>query len=185
MRWGRALAVGLWLTVLWMLLWADAAPGTLVGGVAIAAVVMVIFARGVARRSPAAQAAERPKLSMIGLVIYLAYVVGKIVQSNVILAWRIIGPRYPISPGVVRVPLLSGDSLTMVMAANAITLTPGTLTIETSSEPPVLYVSALYAHDVEALRRELLAFERYAIRAAGSPTARARLADVGREGTSP
>lgn len=185
MRRGRSLAVAVWLVVLWMLLWSDAAPGTLIGGVLIAAVVMLVFARGVGRRPRPDRTGDRPRLSVVGLVMYLGYVLGKIVQSNVTLAWRIVKPGYPISPGVVRVPLLSHDALTTVMAANAITLTPGTLTIDTRAEPPVLYVSALYAADVEGLRHELMAFERYAIRACGSPTARARLAELRGKGARP
>jgi multicomponent Na+:H+ antiporter subunit E len=179
--WGRNIAVVVWLVLLWVLLWNDPAPGTMLGGAMLAVVVVTVIARGVQRSARPEQHEDRAVLSIPGLLIYLGYVLVKILQSNIVLAWRILRPRQPLAPGVVRVPMLADDRLTTVMTANAITLTPGTLTIETTSQPSVLYVSALYVNDVEALRRELWAFERYAIRAAGSRNARARLTAAERQ----
>ena len=69
----------------------------------------------------------------------------------------------------------SGRLATLV--ANAITLTPGTLTIDARGRPAVLYVHVLSFDAVEATRAEVEDLERRIVRAFGT---RAELARVDR-----
>ena len=62
-----------------------------------------------------------------------------------------------------------------MIVANVITLTPGTITIESLGSPPVLYVNVMHLHDVERVRRDLLHIEELSVRAFGSKAAREQL----------
>ena len=57
------------------------------------------------------------------------------------------------------------------MVANAISLTPGTLTIEVATDPNVLYVHVLHLHDIDAVRRDVTRLERSVLRAFGTDEA--------------
>ena len=63
----------------------------------------------------------------------------------------------------------------MTIVANAVSLTPGTLTLEVSAtEPPVLYVHVLHLHDIEEARedvRTLTRLVREALPVRGAPPA--------------
>jgi multicomponent Na+:H+ antiporter subunit E len=158
-----------WLVALWILLWGDWSIANLVGGIAIAVVVLSVA------RLPRLDDADAMRIRPLALAWFGCYVLYKLVESNLVLAWEIVTPTNKINNGVVAVPLRTTSPTVMVVVANVITLTPGTMTIEVAGEPPVLYVNVLQLHDIERVRRELLHLEELAVRAFGSTEARAEL----------
>ena len=177
-----------WLVALWILLWGDLSVANLLGGVAIAVLVLSL---GRLPRPDGADA-DVMRVRPIALVWFGVYVLYKLVESNLVLAWEIITPTNKINNGVVAVPLRTTSPSVMVVVANVITLTPGTMTIEVAGDPPVLYVNVLQLHDVERVRRDLLHLEKLAVRAFGSAEARDQLgrrlddpAAVGRRAVPP
>ena len=64
-------------------------------------------------------------------------------------------PDLGIRPGVIAMPLDVESDFQIFLVANLITMTPGTLSIDVSSDRRVLYVHCMYIADVEAMRREL------------------------------
>ena len=169
----RASAAILWLIVLWVLLWADLSVATVVGGFVVAVFVLT-FARvpRLLRRGDT----QTPRVRPISLLYFMGFVFVELVKSNVILAWEIITPGTRIRNGVIAVPLRTSQPITMMVVANVITLTPGTMTIDVKGDPPVLYVNVLFLHDVEQVRRDLLHLEELAVRAFGSREAREQYA---------
>jgi multicomponent Na+:H+ antiporter subunit E len=168
----RLSGIIVWLTVLWLLLWDDLSVANVLSGIAIAAVV-VTSARlpRVVRRGDAGAARVKP-LATLWFGLYVLY---KLVESNLYLAWEIVTPRNRINSGVIAVPLRTDSSMAMMVVANVITLTPGTMTLEVQGSPPVLYVNVLHLHDVEEIRADLLRLEELAVRAFGSQSARESL----------
>lgn len=71
---------------------------------------------------------------------FLAVLTWHVLWANLDVARRVLSPSLPIRPGIVEIhtPLKSTAGQTLL--ANAITLTPGTLTVDVGSEPGVLYV---------------------------------------------
>jgi multicomponent Na+:H+ antiporter subunit E len=161
-----------WLIALWILLWGDLSVGNLVSGVAVAVAVLAV-----SRLPRAAESDQRMRIRPLALSWFLLYVLYKLVESNLVLAWEIVTPRNKITNGVVAVPLRTSSPSAMMVVANVITLTPGTMTIEVAGDPPVLYVNVLHLHDVERVRRDLLHLEELSVRAFGSAVARDQLAD--------
>jgi multicomponent Na+:H+ antiporter subunit E len=60
-------------------------------------------------------------------------------------------------PGVVAIPLDVQTDAEITLLANLITLTPGTLSLDVSTDRRVLYIHVMYIDndDVEAVRRKI------------------------------
>ena len=172
----RLSGAGLWLVTLWLLLWNDLSVGNVVAGCLVASLVLI------AARLPRAACAggdeDRARIAPISLLYFLGYVLAKLVQSNLVLAWEIVTPRNRINTGIIAVPMRTDSELALLVVANVITLTPGTVTIEAVGSPPVVYVNVLHLHDIEEVRQELMRIEELSVRAFGSRTARAQLAGM-------
>lgn len=68
-------------------------------------------------------------------------------HANVI--YRILHPRMPIKPGIVKVPTELRSDLGITGLANSITMTPGTLSVEVDEEERCLYVHWINVEGVE------------------------------------
>jgi len=83
------------------------------------------------------------------LVIYLPVFIWKLILANFDVARRVLSPKIPLNPGIVKIKTdLKGDFGKLALA-NSITLTPGTLSIDI--EDDYLYVHTV---DVKGLSEE-------------------------------
>jgi multicomponent Na+:H+ antiporter subunit E len=149
-----------WLVVLWQLLWRDVSFANIVGGLVVAAVVTVVRP---GRERLSAGHTMRP----LRLVIFLGYFAWLLVVSNLVVAREIVTRRDYIRSGIVAVPLAGTAELVTTVLADAMTLTPGTLSLEVRQDPPMLYVHVLHVRDVEGVRRDILRLQRLVLRAIG------------------
>lgn len=158
----RALLVA-WLTVLWLVLWRDVSVANVVSGVAIALVVLALF--------PPRQVTGDHALRPLKLMVFMGYFAWKLVVSNLIVAREIVTPRDNVRSGIVAVPVVACSDLVTTVVANAISLTPGTLTLEVRRDPPMLFVHVLHLHDLDQVRRDIRTLQRLAVAAIGSAEA--------------
>lgn len=170
----RVSGILVWLLVLWLLLWDDVSTANLVSGIAVGVAVLTFARLPRVSRSDDEHIARVNPVRTIGFACYVLY---KLVQSNILLAWEIVTPRNSINTGVIAVPLRTESNTAMMVIANVITLTPGTMTIEVAGSPPVIYVNVLHLNDIEQVRTDLLRLEELSVRAFGSRAARAQLAE--------
>lgn len=95
------------------------------------------------------------------VILYILNVVGELCLSGLRVAKVILSPRLDITPGIVAVPLRLKSDAAILILANSITLTPGTLSLQVSDDKKTLYVHGMFLKDPEAFRREITAgFER-------------------------
>ena len=173
----RVSGVLVWTTVLWLALWDDLSIANVVSGLAVGAAVLLV-----AGQSPLLERDDRhrARFSASRTIYFAGFVLYKLVEANLFLAWEIVTKENKINVGVVAVPLRTESRMAAMAVANVITLTPGTITIESlgSSEgPAVLYFNVMHLHDLDAVRRDLLHIEELSVRAFGSVAARELLAD--------
>ena len=96
--------------------------------------------------------AERPRLSRPLVIARLTGVVlWDIVQSNIDVARRILGPEAAIKPGFVWVPLSIRDPHGIATLATIITMTPGTLSADLDPGRRHLLIHAFNLDDAAAL----------------------------------
>jgi len=174
----RRVTIGavVWLTTLWVLLWNDLSVANVVSGVVLAVVVLA-SSRLASAVCVGPDNGDRPRISPLHLAYFVGYVVVQLVRSNLFLAWEIMTRKNTIHAGIIAVPMQTSSELTMLVMANVITLTPGTVTIEAKGSPAVLYVNVLHLNDVERVRVDLRRLESICVQAFGSRSARAQLAD--------
>jgi multicomponent Na+:H+ antiporter subunit E len=86
---------------------------------------------------------------------FLGFFIRELALSNLRVAYEVITPRHNMKPGIVAVPLDVRTDAEIAMLANLITLTPGTLSLDLSSDRTVLYVHAMHLTDPDELRREI------------------------------
>lgn len=168
---GRLAALGIWFVMLWILLWADLSVANVVSG-SVLAIGVVLATRRIA--SPVVD--TRVRVAPLALLHFVGHVFGQLVKSNLLLAWEIVTPTDKIATGTVDVPLRSASPIVTMAVSNVITLTPGTVTLDVASDPPMLTVGVLHLHHPDDIRAGVRRTEALAIKAFGTSTARAALA---------
>ncbi|MDQ4145554.1 MAG: Na+/H+ antiporter subunit E [Actinomycetota bacterium] len=160
----------LWLVALWLGLWGEVSAGNVVAGVLVATAVLAAFPP---------RPAERPGgFRPLAALRFLAYFLWKLVVASLVVAWEIVTPKNRINEGIVVVPIRDfSDPLTTIVA-NAVSLTPGTLTLEADREEDVLIVHVLHLFDVQDVRRQVERLELLAAKAFGNDEA-IRVASAG------
>ncbi len=94
----------------------------------------------------------RPRFARPRVIMRLAAVVLRdIVVANIDVARRILGPEHAITPGFVWIPLALRDPHAIVSLAGIISLTPGTLSVDVTTDRRYLLVHAFHLDDEAAL----------------------------------
>ena len=75
--------------------------------------------------------------------------------ANLRVAIEVLTPQQRMRPAIVAIPLDVRRDFEITLLANLITLTPGTLSLDVSSDKRVLYVHSMYVDDIDAFRREI------------------------------
>ena len=68
-------------------------------------------------------------------------------MANLRVAYDIITPKHRMEPSIIAIPLKVDKDFEITILANLITLTPGTLSLDVSSNKKVLYVHSMYVSD--------------------------------------
>jgi multicomponent Na+:H+ antiporter subunit E len=102
-------------------------------------------------------------LRAIGYMFLYAFVFLKaLVLSNLDVAFRVLNPKLPIDPGIVRVKTKLKTPLGRLLLANSITLTPGTITVEMKGEDLFIHWIKVQSKDpVGATKAIVSDFEKY------------------------
>jgi multicomponent Na+:H+ antiporter subunit E len=83
-----------------------------------------------------------------------------LVKSNIEVAKIVLDPGLPINPGIIKLKTSLTDEYDKLLLANAITLTPGTITVELKDDFLYIHVLDLKTADRELMQQEIMgAFE--------------------------
>lgn len=142
-KWLPQPVLSLALLITWLLLFNSIAPGHILLGALLGILipqVTVIFWP------------QRPRLRRPGLLLkYVLVVLWDILIANVVVARIILDPTRPPRPDFVHLPLDLQDTLAITILANTISLTPGTVTSDVSSDYKSLLLHCLDVDDEAAL----------------------------------
>lgn len=89
---------------------------------------------------------------VISLFFFFLY---ELIVANIKVAYDIITPRHRMRPSIIALPLSVDKDYEITILANMITLTPGTLSLDVSSDKKVLYVHSMYVSDPEKFKQEI------------------------------
>lgn len=163
----RRLPALIFLVVTWVALWGDFTVANFVGGTLVALLVLAISAD--ARPRPAGP------LRPVHAIRFVGWFTVALVRATLSVALEVVRPVPRITEGIVAVPLRGASDGLVTLVANAISLTPGTLTLEVECDRDVavFYVHCLHLDDVAAVRRDLERLGNLAVQAFGTDEQRA------------
>ena len=96
------------------------------------------------------------------MVAYVFVFLRALVLSNLDVAYRVLHPKLPIDPGIVRVETRLKTPLGRLLLANSITLTPGTITVEMRGKDIYVHWIKVAATDPVAATAAIVGdFEKY------------------------
>lgn len=173
----RRLPFLLWLVVVWVALWGQLSWANVLGGLAVGSALLVAFPDA----GPGPMGPVRP----VKALRFLGYFLRKLIEANLIVAWEVVTPGLArVNQAIVAVPIRGASDAVVTLVGNAISLTPGTLTLEVRRQPATLYVHVLHLRSVAETRREIQHLEQLALDAFASQEAidaarRIRVTDEG------
>jgi multicomponent Na+:H+ antiporter subunit E len=89
---------------------------------------------------------------VIGLISFFGK---ELLVSNLRVLWDVITPRHISRPGIIGIPLDARSDTEIMLVANLISLTPGTLSLDLSEDRRVLYIHVMFLEDIEMTRQQI------------------------------
>lgn len=135
------------LGLIWVALTGDFTAANLLIGILLGYLILAFAGSTVGAEGYAGRVWKR-----IGFLFFYLW---ELVLSNLRVARDVIRPRSHASPAIVAIPVEGLSPPQITLLANLITMTPGTLSIDTSDDRRTLYIHAMFVDDVQKLRDEI------------------------------
>ncbi|MBX7268378.1 Na+/H+ antiporter subunit E [Micromonospora sp. Llam7] len=152
-----------WLVLVWNLLWGDFSWGNLLGGLLVAAAVLVFF--------PLPPVTFCGRLRLRGVLVFGGWFVVELVRASAHVARIAVQPGFTPRSAIIAVRLRVPTDLNLALTAEVLSLVPGTLIVEVDRDHGTLYVHVLDVRgpaDLAASRDRIRAVERRIVAAVGS-----------------
>ena len=135
------------LAMVWLALTNDFSPGTFFEGFILCYLLLSLLERAIGGGS------YFRKIRYIG--IFAISFLWELIVASLRVLIIVLSPELKVRPAIVAIPLDVKRDIEIVMLANLITLTPGTLSLDTSADGRLLYVHAMHVDDVEEFRLQI------------------------------
>lgn len=89
------------------------------------------------------------------LLSFLLFYLKEVIISNFRVAYDVLTPTNYANPAIIAMPLDARTDFEILMVANLISMTPGTMSLDVSTDRKTLYIHAMFVEDVEQLKIEL------------------------------
>lgn len=136
------------LVALWLLAWGSLEPVKVVVGVVLAVAILVAMpARH--RFTPGL------RVSPVGVIRLAGHVTVSLITSNLLVAREVLVPRRQVRTGRLVYDMEGATPEAVSLLANMIALTPDTMTIDATLEPPMVEVHFIRYDDPDRARRSI------------------------------
>jgi multicomponent Na+:H+ antiporter subunit E len=170
----------IWLTAGWVLLWGNVSFANVIGGLAIALLVLAIF--------PLPRLIVGMKLRPVAFVTLLVRFLFDVVKASIHIAWVAVRPQHVPRSSVMVVQLVGREELFQTIVGLMVSLVPGSLVVDLDSRRGLLalhYFGVSDERKLEAARADVLALEQRVLKAlAAHPTGAQRVRAPARGGSS-
>jgi multicomponent Na+:H+ antiporter subunit E len=160
---GLQLPLLLWLVAVWVALWGDLSIANVLGGLAVALVVSVVF--------PLPPLHLHVRVRPVRLAWLALHFLGDVVAASAQVAWKTLQlHRQPLN-AVIEVDLRTRSDFVLTVVAEMVSLVPGSLVVEARRSTHTLFLHVLDARDmagVEKMRAQVFALERRVVLAFGA-----------------
>jgi multicomponent Na+:H+ antiporter subunit E len=137
------------LALAWMGMMEDFTPQTLLVGFALGLLILFLARRLVG--------GPNYLIKVVRALELFLFTLWELILANLRVAHDVLTPTYYARPGIIALPLDARTDAEITLLANLITLTPGTLSLDISTDRRTLYIHVMYIDndDLEAVRRKL------------------------------
>ncbi|BCA95789.1 sodium:proton antiporter [Legionella antarctica] len=94
-------------------------------------------------------------IKFILIIKFMLIFIWQVLIANLRVAHDVITPRYRANPGVIAIPLDCKTDIEITLLAIIISLTPGTLALDVSTDKKKLYIHAMFITDKDKLIAEI------------------------------
>lgn len=136
------------LAIAWSALTGSFLPLDLLFGFALGYLVLWVINRN---NSSSQYFKQLPRI--LELVFYFLM---DLVRANFRMAMIILSPKMKLRPAVIAVPLILKSEIAIILLTNMITLTPGTLSLDISTDRLMIYIHTVYLNDAAEFKQELI-----------------------------
>lgn len=137
-------ALNIILAAIWSALSGQFSPENFISGFVLGYVLLWLLRRALGGESYVNKVPQ--------VVLFIGFFLMEVVRANLRVAWEVLTPGHNMRPAIVAVPLDLRNPLQITLLAQMITLTPGTLSLDVSSDRRVLYVHSMYVDDIDQFR---------------------------------
>jgi multicomponent Na+:H+ antiporter subunit E len=146
------------LMVFWILLNGSVSMEVLAIGALVSIIISLIFCSGCDIFD---EISFTPK-AIYATVMFIFVFLGALIRANLSITKRVLSPSLPINPGIVKVKTGLTSKVGRMVLANAITLTPGTFTLELDGEDMFIHWVDVKSGKTEENTKEIVSsFEKY------------------------
>lgn len=163
-----SLGLGTVLLGLWLLLWGSPSVANLLSGVLVVGTVLVLI-------PVSGHGVSWPTVRPVWALRFVGRVLWSLLRANVMVAQEAVTAGSSLRTGIVAVPMDHCSDGLLTLVANVLGMAPGTMPVEVTRTPPVIYVHLLHLDDVERVRGEITQLTELGVRAFGSDEAVAAL----------
>jgi len=93
---------------------------------------------------------------VIKYIKFIPIFLKNLVQSNIAVAKIVLNPKLPINTGIVKLKISLNSDHDKLVLANAITLTPGTITVELRGDDLFIHILNMDSFDRDILQKEIV-----------------------------
>ncbi|NPV76505.1 MAG: Na+/H+ antiporter subunit E [Anaerolineae bacterium] len=135
------------LAVAWGALSGDFAPVNLFFGFALGYVILWISYR---------KMTQVTYFRRVFVVLeFLSFFLWELLIANIRVVIIVLSPRPKLRPAVIGIPLDIQEDAAITLLVNLITLTPGTLSLDVSTDRRMLYIHSIWVQDAETFRAHI------------------------------
>lgn len=152
----------LFLTSIWVLLWGALSIANVLSGIAVSSLLLVLYP------DPRVQRPHNGRPRPIAVARLALHIVTQLVVSNAFVFREIVTRGSRIRAGVVACQLRTRSERTITFLANVLSLSPGTMPVEVSTDPAIIYIHVLHLSDPVEARRRVARLEQLTVQAFGT-----------------
>jgi len=130
--------------LVWLLLTWKIEPGSVLIGLLISSIASIFFGELLTVTPGRFLNIKR----YLWFLYYIPVFLWEMVKANIDVAYRVLHPKLPINPGIVKIKTNLKSEVSKTFLANSITLTPGTMTVD-------IIGNELYIHWIDVKEREV------------------------------
>ena len=144
--------------LLWLLLTFNLESSNLIVAAVVALITAVVFGSHFLKNS---HELFNP-LRIFWALIYLLIFIWECIKANIDVAYRVLHPKMPIKPGIVKARSTLKSDLAKAFLANSITMTPGTITVDIVDNEFYIHWIYVSSRDPEVYTKKVMGrFEKY------------------------